>query len=295
MNKVFFTNDLSKTAELFEIAGLKEIIQQDDSIALKIHFGEPGNTAYLKPHQVKLIAEKIISYGGRPFYTDCNTLYQGRRMFSKDHLLTAEEHGFTLEQAGAKAFIPEEEDSLEIDVSLKHFKKVYIGSNAGNKIFALTHFKGHDVTGFGGAIKNLGMGFGTRKGKLKMHQDCINCKEVKTCKRNQTLEACYFGSSALVQEKMAEYAYGAVKNKQCAYFNFLINISPNCDCYPFNGPPIMPDVGVFASFDPVAIDQACLDKADKIKSIYPNIDCTIQLNYAEKIGLGSRKYQIINL
>jgi len=168
-------------------------------------------------------------------------------------------------------------------------------------MLALTHFKGHDVTGFGGAIKNIGMGLGTRKGKLKMHQHCIKCEEATTCKKNQTIEACWIGPSQSVQEKMAEYAYGAVKNRKVGYFNFIINVSPNCDCYAHNEPPIVPDIGILASLDPVAIDQASVDLVNKaaggdiFRKLYPRADWTVQLNYAEKIGLGSRKYELINL
>ena len=301
MSKVYFLSDQSKVDELFKAAGLDKLISPGDLVALKIHFGEPGNTAYLKPEQVKPICEKIKASGGKPFYTDCNTLYKGPRSNTADHLKVAHDHGYTSENAGADAIISEENDFEMIDVSLKHFKKVYIGGPAARAkvLIALTHFKGHDMTGFGGALKNVGMGLGTRLGKLRMHQDCKNCPEAKTCQKNKTIESCSFGSPTLVQEKMVEYAFGAVKGKKSGYFNFITSVSPNCDCFDHNDPPIVPDIGILASMDPVAIDQASADLVnqgdDKFRVLYPNVDWTIQLDYAEKIGLGSRQYEIIKI
>ena len=292
--KVFFTRDLNAVDKLFDAAGIAQIINKDDAVALKIHFGEPGNTAFIKPQEVAPIFDKVKACGGQPFFTDCNTLYRGPRRETATHLQAAIDHGYT------NVVIPEENDFIIKEINLKHFRRVYLGSNAGkaSAIIALTHFKGHELTGFGGALKNLGMGFGTRQGKLKMHQDCANCAEIKTCKRNQTIDACWIGSPALVQEKMVEYAYGAGQGKKCAYFNYIIRVSPSCDCYGYNDAPIVPDIGVLASNDPVAIDQASvdmLDLKDKFRALYPDVNCEIQLAYAEKIGLGIRKYELIEL
>ena len=301
MSKVYFTKELDKVDKLFDSAEIGKIISKDDFVALKIHFGEPGNTAYLKPDEVTPIFKKIKSLGGKPYYTDCNTLYSGPRQETKTHLQVAKDHGYT------NVVIPEQDGELVKEVSLKHCKRVYLGKAAlkAPVIIALTHFKGHELTGFGGSLKNLGMGFGTRRGKLKMHQDCANCPEVKTCRRNQTIEACWIGSPITVQEKMVEYACGAVQGKKCAYFNFVIRVSPNCDCYDHNDEPIVPDIGILASFDPVAIDQAGVDlvnqtegrikSRNKFRAIYSNVDWQVQLKYAEEIGLGSRKYELIEI
>ena len=301
MSKVFFTADQNKVDQLFDAAGLDKLITTNDAVALKIHFGEPGNTAYLKSSQVRPIFEKIKALKGDPFYTDCNTLYKGPRSNTRDHLQVAKEHGYT------NVIIPEENDFETIEINLKHFKKVFIGVAAARTktIIALTHFKGHDTTGFGGTLKNLGMGLGTRLGKLRMHQDCTNCPEAKTCRKDQTIESCWVGSSALVQEKMVEYAFGAVKGKKAGYINFITSVSPNCDCYSFSDAPIVPDIGILASTDPVAVDQACVDLvnqtegrikgADKFKTLYPEVDWTIQLKYAEEIGLGGRKYDLTTI
>ncbi|MFH1826391.1 MAG: DUF362 domain-containing protein [bacterium] len=300
MSKVFFAKDITKVDQLFDSAEIGSLIAPADPVALKIHFGEPGNTAYLKPDEVKPVFEKVKACAGKPYYTDCNTLYSGPRGKTKTHLQVAKDHGYN------DVIIPEEEDFVTRDVNLKHFKKVYLGSQVAKSpvIIALTHFKGHELTGFGGTLKNLGMGFGTRLGKLKMHQDCINCAEIKSCRKNQTVEACWIGSPAMAQEKIVEYAYGAVQGKKCAYFNFIIRVSPNCDCFGHNDPPIVPDIGVLASLDPVAIDQASVDlvnqtesslkSRNKFRALYSNVNWEIQLKYAQEIGLGSRKYELVS-
>jgi len=299
MSKVFFTKSIDQIDKLFDQAELGKIIAAGDRVALKIHFGEPGNNAYLKPQMVKGIRDKVKGLGGKPFYTDANTLYKGPRDNTKDHLKVAKDHGFE------PVIISEENDHETVEVNLKHFKKVYIAGVAARAktMIVLTHFKGHDTTGFGGALKNVGMGLGTRLGKLKMHQDCENCPELKTCKKNQTVESCYFGSPTIVQEKMVEYAFGVQKGKKVCYFNFIIDVSPNCDCYPHNDPPIVPDIGVLASLDPVAIDQASVDLVnktegrikddDKFRTLWPKVDWSVQLKYAEEIGLGSREYELV--
>lgn len=295
MSKVYFTKDINRVAELFDAAGFDKLISPQEEVALKIHFGEPGNTAYLKPERVKPIADLIAKLGGKPFFTDANTLYHGPRNNTNDHLKVAKDHGFE------PVMISEENDCDTVEVNLKHFKNVFIAGFAARvkAMLVLTHFKGHELTGFGGALKNAGMGLGTRLGKLKMHQDCKNCPEVKTCRKNQNVEACWVGSPELVQEKMVEYACGAVKNKKIGYINFITDVSPNCDCYPHNDPPVVPDAGVLASLDPVAIDRASIDLVNKsagkdiFREIYPDVDWNVQLRYAEEIGLGSRKYELV--
>jgi hypothetical protein len=297
VTEVFFSKDPANAADLFETAGLGELITPGEEVALKIHFGEPGNNAYLKPQMVQGIRDKVKELGAKPFYTDANTLYKGPRDNTKEHLKVAKDHGFE------PVIISEESDQETVEVNSKHFKKVYIAGAAARAktMIVLTHFKGHDTTGFGGALKNVGMGLGTRLGKLKMHQDCENCPELKTCKKNQTVESCYFGSPTIVQEKMVEYAFGVQKGKKVCYFNFIIDVSPNCDCYPHNDPPIVPDIGVLASLDPVAIDQASIDLVnqaagkDVFREIYPQADWAVQLKYAEEMGLGSKKYNLIEL
>jgi len=312
MSKVYFIKDTTRAAELFDIAGFKDSFKPKESAALKIHFGEPGNQAYLKPQIVKPLALKVKECGSEPFYTDCNVLYKGPRDNSKDHYQVAREHGYTEENAGAPVILSDDPDgkgSTAVEVNLKHFRKVFLGPKAleADSLLVLTHFKGHEQTGFGGALKNIGMGLGTRRGKLQMHSDCKRCPEVKTCRKYKDLEACWFGSPKLIQEKIVEYCAGVLKNKKgkTGYITFITNVSPQCDCYDFNDPPIVPDIGVLASTDPVSIDQASVDLinktpgrikgSDKFKALYPKVDWGIQLNYAEKAGLGTRVYELISL
>ncbi|MFA6170531.1 MAG: DUF362 domain-containing protein [Candidatus Margulisiibacteriota bacterium] len=306
MSQVYFTQNTEAAVRLFSAAGFESTIAKDDPVALKIHFGEPGNNAYLKPDRVSPIAAKIKQLGGLPFWTDANTLYNGQRNNNDAHLQTAREHGYTPAKTGAETVIadePGDQRGQELAVNYPHFKKLYVAARVltAKAMIVITHFKGHETTGFGGALKNIGMGLGSKLGKLKMHQDCQHCPEVKTCRKNQTFDACWFGSPVLVQEKIAEYAAGIAAHfkGKIAYLNFITDVSPNCDCYPHNDPPVVPNLGIAASFDPVALDQACVDlvnKAagvDKFRALWPAVDWSVQLAHAEKIGLGSRKYELV--
>ena len=343
-SKVHFiaANKISSSSlkRLFEAAGFNALIKPDELVAVKVHFGETGNKAYVKPGNISPIVEKITSIKGKPFLTDANTLYKGTRGNSVDHLATAKAHGFDFapviiaDGLTGKSF-------TEVEVGLKHFKKVKIASEVlqAGTMFALSHFKGHELTGFGGAIKNVGMGLGSRAGKQQMHADvhpgvdsekctgcelctnwcpvnaikmsggkavidsskCIGCAEcIVTCNFS-AISMEWSGSSRSVQEKIAEYFAGAVKGKNCAYMNYIIDVSPNCDCWNFNDAPIVEDIGVLASFDPVAIDQASIDLVNKkagtdiIKKTWPQIEYTSQLDYAQQIGLGSRKYELCQI
>lgn len=312
MSKVHFTKELDKVDKLFDSAEIGKIINKDDFVALKIHFGERGNNAFIKPDRAKPMVKKVKSRGGKPFWVDANTLYDGGRMNTLDHLQTAFDHGYTFGKTGAHVLIADGlkgKSTEKIQVNYKHFKVLKVGALIfeANVLISVAHFKGHNVTGFGGAIKNIGMGLGSRAGKLDMHSDCENCEERKTCQRKKTLEACWVGSPDLVQEKMTEYTAGILekfKNKS-AFINFITDVSENCDCYDHNSEPIIPDVGILASLDPVAIDQASIDLVnktegrikgnDKFKSIWPNVNWETQLKHAEEIGLGSRKYELIEI
>lgn len=351
MSQVFFTKDIAKVAELFDAAKLNQIITPNDFVALKIHFGERGNTAYLKPDRVKPIVKKVRQHKGQPFWTDANTLYKGTRGNTLDHLQTAFDHGYTFGKTGAHVLIA---DGLEgkayqkVNVNYKHFKDIYVAPLIleADSMITITHFKGHELTGFGGVIKNIGMGLGSRAGKQQMHADvnpqvdqerctacgrcldwcptnaiswadnkkaiidrakCIGCAEcIATC-RFDTIGISWTGASNVAQEKIVEYTAGILKNfkDKAAYITFITDVSENCDCWNHNSEPIIPDVGVLASFDPVAIDQAAIDLVnqtegrlksnDKFKEVWPNVDWSVQLKYAEEIGLGNRKYELINL
>ena len=353
MSKVYFLDArklsrvslLEKTSELFDKIGIGSIINSNDLVALKINFGEIGNTSYIRPAFVRKIADKVKICHGKPFITYANTIYLGQRANAVNHINNAAYNGFDLGTINAPIIIADGllgMDFDEIEVNQKYFKKVKIASaiSQADCLIALSHFKGHEVTGFWGAIKNLGMGSGARPGKQNMHSDikpqvnqnnCIICKECQkfcpnkgaiTFENNtkkahinseicqgcgQCVAACRHHAITLnwdtgplqVQEKMAEYALGvaATKGKKIAYLNFLLDISPDCDCWPHNDIPVTNDIGILASRDPVAIDQASIDLVghEKFLNLYPEISEYNQLDYAQKIGLGIKKYDLINI
>jgi len=380
---------LDKVDRLFDRAGFGELITPGDLVALKIHFGERGNLAYIRPQFLKRLVNKIRVQQGKPFLTDANTLYVGSRANSVDHLETAIENGFDYAVVGAPLIIADGlngKDYASVEIGQKHFQQVKIGSaiHQADALLALTHFKGHEITGFGGALKNLGMGSGSRSGKQMMHSDvkpqiseetCIGCSKcvdwcpvqamsvaevegraalketrladgstdthrTKNTNQNKSLKKARIDHSkcigcgectvtcpklaikiswkttpAALQEKMAEYALGVLKNKvgKIGFISFLTDISPDCDCFGWNDAPIVADIGILASRDPVAIDQAAVDLVngqpslsgsvigslpkgeDIFRAVRPDIDWAPQLAYGEQIGLGSRKYKLIRI
>jgi len=355
-SKVYFTrlstgDDISlaqeKILKLFKSSGLDECYQSGEVVGLKIHFGEEGNRGYIKPQYVKPIAREIKSKGAKPFLTDTNTLYVGQRSNSVDHLNLAYRHGFTMENAESPIVISDGllgDAETEIKIAGIHFKKVSLATDAikANALIVLSHITGHLATGLGGAIKNVGMGLASRKGKMRQHSDmkpqvkddkCTACQEcIQWCPTNaisingkvafinrkvcigcgECLTVCRFNAikynfkveSKILQEKMAEHALGVAKAKgnKIGYMNFLWFVSKDCDCMATTETdPIIKDIGVLASKDIVAIDKACYDliKKETGKTLeahsYPHIDGEIQLRYGEKIGLGSMKYELIEI
>ncbi len=352
-------NLFDKIERLLRASSLKQFVAGGDLLAVKIHFGEDGNLSYIHPRIVRFIVDLLKKYKTKPFLTDANSLYAGSRGNATDHLQTAIGNGFDYSVVGAPLIIADGlrgSTSTSIEINQKHFKEVHFGSEIchADRMLCLSHFKGHELTGFGGAIKNVGMGLASRSGKLAMHStlnpyitdDCIGCgvclrhcaagaielmEEGKKARvNNKTCVGCgecliscphhnikiYWNASVHnFQEKICEYAYGLlVKQKLPAfYINFINNVSPACDCYGYSDTPVVPDIGVLASLDPVAIDQASIDLVnnspgikgsalnesepgrDKFRAIYPDIDWEIQLAYGEQIGLGKRDYELINV
>ena len=182
-SKVYFTDMrcpvgtglLDKLKKLIEKAGIDSIDMDNKFVAIKIHFGEPGNLSFLRPNFAKVVADKVTSLGGRPFLTDCNTLYVGRRKHALEHLAAAQENGFSPLSTGCQMIIADGlKGTDEMEVPLEgcdHFQSAFIGRAImdADIFISLTHFKGHELTGFGGAIKNIGMGCGSRAGKMAMH------------------------------------------------------------------------------------------------------------------------------
>ncbi len=364
MAKVFFIdfhthpnqNILLKLKALLIEAGINSIDFKKKFVALKIHFGEPGNMAFIRPNFVKVIAQIIKENEGTPFLTDANTLYKGRRSNAVDHLQSALENGFSPATTGCNVLIADGlkgTDYKEIPINLKHCKTAKIGAAIANAdvIISVNHFKGHEMAGFGGALKNIGMGSGSIGGKLEMHcdsqpfiveEDCTGCEVcVNNCAHDaihlneenkaeiddnictgcgQCVAVCQYGAAQprfggkAMQEKMMEYAKAVLIDKPAFHINFLMNVSPNCDCWGYNDSPIIPDIGILASSDPVALDKACADlvnkapinsnsiignhkdsQADRFGLVFPTIDWKIGINYAEQIGLGSQQYELIKL
>ncbi len=344
-SKVFFSKD-KDISKLFD-ALKTSFIKESSLTALKVHFGEIGNTAYLKPSNIKPLIERIKKLKALPFLTDANTLYKGTRSDAVNHMITAYKHGYDFTDIGVPVIIADGltgKESIQVSVNLKHFKDVKIAAAAfhAESLIVLTHFKGHELTGFGGALKNIGMGLGSRAGKQTMHSDvhpevnkekctacgccimwcptsaiklvnnkseidkskCIGCGECIASCNFGAIAVSWAGNPASVQEKIVEYFYGVWKDKKnkMAYFNFLTDISPNCDCYGWNDPPVTADIGLLASYDPVAIDQASVDlvnkgsgSKDKFREIYPDIDWSVQLSYAESLGIGKRSYELTQI
>jgi hypothetical protein len=326
-------------------------------VALKMHFGELGNTAFVRPIFIRDIVENVCQLGGRPFLTDTNTLYRGQRGEAVSHLKIALTHGFNFTTVAAPVIIADGlrgKDTVVVKVDGEILSEVSIASAImqSDALIGVAHFKGHELPGFGGALKNIGMGCASRPGKLKQHSNisphvnekkcvacekciqmcpahaicvknkksiiaaekCIGCAECITICPNAAIEINWNVTSEVFQKKMIEHALGVIKAKKAKsmFLNFLTQISPACDCYGHADRPIVPDIGILASTDPVAVDQAAVDLVnaeqgqmdsalktnfekgeDKFRGLYPEVDWEIQLDYAQKLDLGSRNYELI--
>ena len=367
MSKVYFAdmraghkeNLFDKLARLLTLAGLERSVAADDLTAVKIHFGEKGNHAFIRPIFARRVVEEIKRLGARPFLTDSSTLYPGERKEAVSALTCAIENGFGYACAGAPLIISDglrgvTETAVAVEGEL--LKKVYIGTEIVEAVslVCMTHFKCHELTGFGGAIKNLGMGCASRKGKMVQHSTvapvvaekyctgcgiclkacahdavaviegkaaidptlCAGCSRCITVCPVKAIHVQWNEAADLVMRKMAEYAMGAVSGKagKTVYLNFITQVSPACDCYGHADAPIVNDIGLCASSDPVAIDQACADLVngargnegsalqsghepggDKFRGCWPEIPWEVQLEHGERIGLGSRRYELVRI
>ena len=354
------TSQLDKLKKLCIAAGIKDIDMEGKFVAIKMHFGELGNMAFLRPNYAKVVADLCKEQGGLPFLTDCNTLYPGSRKNALEHLDCANLNGFNTITIGCQIIIGDGlrgTDEVEVPVVNGEYCKTALIGHAimdADIFISLSHFKGHEATGFGGALKNIGMGCGSRAGKMQQHasgKPAINTDVCRGCHRcakecgsdaisyvdkkavidydkckgcGRCIGACSFdavynpNSSAneLLDRKMAEYAQAVCYGRPCFHISLVQDISPNCDCHGENDAPILPDIGMFASFDPVALDQACADAClkatpiensqlgehlaepgwhchhDHFKDSNPNIEWEATLDQAEKIGLGTRQYEL---
>ena len=293
---------LLKIKKLINRCAPENVFSKGDLLAIKTHFGELGNTAFTRPIFLRPIIEKLNHIGAKPFLTDTNTLYVGMRTNSVDHLLNATMNGFNFSTLQVPVVIADGlrgNNGTDVEIDGEVLSSVKLASDivSADGMFVVSHFKGHEVSGFGGAIKNLSMGCSCRDGKLDMHSDskpgvhqdkCTSCGRClsfcassaidmspkATISKNCTgcamcISVCPEGaininwdaSSASTMTKMAEYATGVTKalNNKLIYLNVILSVSPACDCYPGNDRPVVGDIGFAASLDPVAIDKACHD------------------------------------
>lgn len=370
-SKVYFTDFRThvgvslteKLQRLIKKAGITYIDMDGKFVAIKMHFGELGNLSYLRPNYAKAVADVVKECGGKPFLTDCNTLYPGSRKNALEHLDCANINGFNTITTGCQIIIGDGlrgTDDITVPVrNGEYCKEAYIGRAVmdADIFISLTHFKGHESTGFGGAIKNIGMGCGSRAGKMQQHNSgkpivhddlCRGCRRcAKECGSDaityengkavinqdickgcgRCIGACAFDAienqnwdaNEILGRKMAEYSQAVCDGRPTFHISLVRDISPNCDCHGENDAPILPDVGIFASFDPVALDQACVDAClhatpmpnsqlsdnladphwhhhhDNFLDSNPNVRWKETLEHAEKIGLGTREYELIKM
>ena len=366
--KVYFTNlratgDRSlpqKLCKLLERAGMMDMDLHGKFTAVKIHFGELGNLAFLRPNYAKVVVDALKEMGTMPFLTDCNTLYVGTRRNALEHLETAYLNGFSPLQTGCHVIIGDGlvgNDHVAVPIEGELLQEALIGRAImdAEAVISMTHFKAHECTSIGGVLKNLGMGCGSTAGKRVMHNDgkpavnedaCIGCgKCASQCahgaisfhgekKRRKAFidhEKCVGcgrcvgvcrdmaaiggpGSSFdALNKKISEYALAVVQNRPHFHISFVMDLSPYCDCHPENDAPLIADVGIFAGFNPVALDQACADACNKMERLpgtcldgrphtgdlfhdtHPTTDWRIGVQHAEKIGLGTTAYELIEV
>ena len=372
-SKVYFTDFRTgpggksmpaKLQNLIKQAGIGNIDFENKLVAIKMHFGELGNISYLRPNYAKAVVDVIKELGGHPFLTDCNTLYPGSRKNAIEHLYCAWENGFTPLTVGCPVIIADGlkgTDDIEVPVDGEYCKSARIGHAImdADVFISLSHFKGHEEAGFGGCLKNIGMGCGSRAGKAHMHNNgtptinhdrCRGCKRCKKeCANNglqyneethkmsinsdnclgcgRCLGACNFDAISftngnaipVLDAKIAEYAKAVVTGRDSFHISLIVDVSPYCDCHCENDAPILPNIGMFASFDPVALDQACADaclkatpyensvlgdnmkkidfvnRGDHFKNTTPESEWKYQLSHGEEIGLGSRDYELVTI
>ena len=368
-SKVYFTDFRTalgvslteKLQRLIKAAGIGSIDMEGKFTAIKMHFGELGNLAYLRPNYARAVADVVKELGGLPFLTDCNTLYPGSRKHALEHLDCANINGFNTVTTGCQIIIGDGlrgTDDVTVPVpNGVYCREAYIGRAVmdADIFISLNHFKGHEQAGFGGAIKNIGMGCASRAGKMQQHNSgqphviADMCRGCGRCPRECGSDAIsYVGKKARIDpekcvgcgrcigacafdaiendnwdapqqlgRKMAEYTAAVLGGRPGFHITLITDVSPNCDCHGENDAPILPDIGMLASFDPVALDQACVDLCQKAEPIRnsqlgdnmaradfhdhgdvwhnsnPDVSWAETLEHAEALGVGTREYELV--
>lgn len=365
-SKVYFTdmrckngvNLQMKLEKLMKKAGIENIDFKDKYVAIKMHFGEPGNLAFLRPNYARTVVDMVRALGGKPFLTDCNTLYVGGRKNALDHLDSAYLNGFSPFSTNCHVLIADGlKGTDEVAVPVEggtYVKEAKIGRAVmdADIFISLSHFKGHEGTGFGGALKNIGMGCGSFNGKKEMHsagkphvdqQKCVGCEAcTKICAHDaitvsdkkayidhdkcagcgrcigvcpkQVIRPDTENANDILNCKIAEYAKAVIDGRPNFHINIVVDVSPYCDCHAENDAAIVPNVGMFASFDPVALDVACADAVnaqpviantllaehdhtghDHFGTVSPETNWKSGVEHAEKLGIGTREYELITV
>ena len=349
----------TKLKKLIQKAGIGQIDMDGKFVAIKMHFGEQGNISFLRPNYARAVVDVVKELGGKPFLTDCNTMYPGSRKNAIEHLYCAWENGFTPLTVGCPVIIGDGlkgTDDIGVPVAGgEYVKEARIGRAImdADVFISLTHFKGHESTGFGGALKNLGMGGGSCAGKMEMHakgkphvitSKCVGCGRcakicahgapiitdkkcaidhdkclgcgrcIAICPKDAIAPDCDEIAEVL-NYKIAEYAKAVVDGRPSFHISIVRDISPDCDCHPENDVPMVPDVGMFASFDPVALDLACVEAVnrqpvlpgsrlaetadpedhDHLHAMHPNTCWRAAVEHGKKIGLGTDDYTVITV
>lgn len=371
-SKVYFTDfttidygdsHIVKLKRLMKTAGIGNIDFDGKFVAIKVHFGEHGNCAHLRPQYIKAVVDTVKELGGKPFLTDCNTMYPGRRKNALEHLECAWENGFSPLSCGCPILIADGlKGTDEVSVPVRGgelIKEAKIGRAImdADVFISVNHFKGHNFASLGGALKNIGMGCGSRAGKKEQHSSgkamispdkCRGCRQCLPACANgglvfdeeakkmtisescvgcgQCLGYCNFDAigfkndtaNEMLSKRIAEYSKAVIDGRPCFHVSLIMDVSPGCDCHGENDAPILPDIGMLASFDPLALDQACVDLCQQAKPIpgsrldlelrsghthednwfnalHPESDWKSCFEQAEKIGVGSRDYELIRI
>ena len=290
-SKVYFTKNITSDSliKIYEALG----VTLNGKVAVKLSSGEPGGHHFLNPNLIKDLVSKLNGT-----IVECNTAYAGRRNTTDEHWKAIKEHGF---MDIAKVDIMDEDGDMPIPVKNGfHLKEDYVGNHLANydSMLVLSHFKGHAMGGFGGALKNISIGIGSSNGKAWIHT-AGKVKDPQKLWDNLPAQDDFLESMADASEAVISY----IGKENMVYINVANNLSVDCDCDSNPHAPEMKDIGIFASLDPIALDQACYDAV--INSDDPGKKALIErmnsrhgihtVEAANKLGIGNREYEIINI